>query len=246
MSSATPQADAFQRSDADIAMSITGDSMAFYTGLTMQEFIDDNDLYGKMLTHRYREVRLPPEAQAYFNVYPDLTYIIVLATPEDPDTVAVVPVLDAIVQSSPRLSMRLIRDDDDLTLLDLLLPNSDLINDLEELDLPQAFFFDDEWQLLGQWGPRPQEAESYLDGWLERNPEYETLADSSDDDDQQAYGALLEQLTCEMRVWYNSGLDDACTEEVLQLLSNLQTDENGRDGSASDVGEAAESQGERA
>ena len=151
--------------------------------------------------------------------------MIVLATPEDPDTVSVVPVLEAIVKSAPRLSMRLYSDDDDLSALDELLENTDLINDLDELDLPQVFIFDDEWQLVDQWGPRPQVVEASLDRWLDRNPEYETLADTNDDADQEAYSALLEQLTYEMRVWYNSGVDEECTKEVRKLLENLQSDD---------------------
>lgn len=227
MSSAPSQTVVSEGPDPDVAISITGNPMVFLAGLTMQEFIDANDVYGEMLIHRCQEVRLSAHAQDYFSLYPDLLYIIVLATPEDPDTVAVVPVLDAIVRSSPRLSMRLVRDDVHPALLNGLLQNVDPAIDLDEIDLPQAFFFDDEWQLLDQWGPRPQKAESYLDGWLENNPTYEELADSTDDDGQQAYSALLEQLTCEMRVWYNSGLNDACAEEIHQMLTSLQA--NGSD-----------------
>jgi hypothetical protein len=199
-------------------------AVAFLGGQTMDEYINANELYGGLLARRCQEVRLPTDAQLYFSKYPDMLFVIVLATPEDPDTVAVVPVLDAIVRSAPRLSMRLYSDEDDLHVLDEILENIDLLNELDELDLPQAFFFDDEWQLADQWGPRPQKTEASLDEWLERHPEYESLAESSDDDDQDAYGALLEQLTFEMRVWYNSGLDAECSLEVRALLESLQSE----------------------
>lgn len=205
------------------ASATTGSSaIAFLVGMTMDEYIDANELYGELLARRVQEVRLPSDAQYYFSTYPDMLYLIVLATPEDPDTVSVVPVLNAIVKSAPRLSMRLYSDEDDLSALNGLLNTHDVLKELEELDLPQAFFFDDEWNMVGQWGPRPQVVEASLDGWLERNPEYETLADSNDDVDQEAYSALLEQLTYEMRVWYNSGFDGKCAAEVQQLLENLQ------------------------
>ena len=200
--------------------------MAFTTALTLKEYIQGSELYGKMLGIRCDEIRLLPEIQSYLATYPDLLYVIVVATPEDPDTVAVVPILATIVGSSARLSMRLLRDEDDLTLLDGLLEDEDLLNELDDLDLPQAFFFDEEWQLVGQWGPRPAEAEAYLDGWLEENPEYERLSESDDDADQEAYAILLDRLTYEMRVWYNSGLNDACIGEVYDLLVNLQNDDD--------------------
>lgn len=205
-------------------VSVTGNPMAFTSALTLKEFIDANTLYGELIGIRCTEVRLPPESQSFLATYPDLLYMIVIATPEDPDTVAVVPILSTIANGSARISMRLLRDDDDLLLLDGLLDDTDLLNDLEELDLPQAFFFDEEWQLAAQWGPRPNAAETYLDGWLESNPEYEALADSDDDDDLDMYALLLDRLTYEMRVWYNSGLDSACILEVCDLLANLQTD----------------------
>ena len=142
---------------------VTGNPMAFTSALTLKEFIAANALYGEMIGIRCAEVRLPPESQSYLATYPDLLYIIVIAPPEDPDTVAVVPILSTIANGSARLSMRLLRDDDDLLLLDGLLDDMDLLNDLEEVDLPQAFFFDEEWQLVAQWGPRPKAAESYLE-----------------------------------------------------------------------------------
>jgi hypothetical protein len=206
------------------AVPATGISMAFTAALTLKEYIKANEFYGKMIDIRCDEIRIPPEIQSYLATYPDMLYVMVVAASEDPDTVAVVPILATIVNSSARLSMRLLRDEDDLTLLDGLLENVDLLTDLDDLDLPQAFFFDEEWQLMGQWGPRPKDTEAYLDGWLEENPEYEGLAESDDDAGQEAYAILLDRLTYEMRVWYNSGLNGSCIREVHDLLVNLQND----------------------
>jgi len=203
---------------------MTGVSMAFTSALSLKEYIKANELYGKMIGIRCDEIRLSPEIQSYLATYPDQLYVIVVAASEDPDTVAVVPILATIVNSSARLSMRLLSDEDDLTLLDALLESVDLLNDLDDLDLPQAFFFDEEWQLVGQWGPRPNDTEAYLDGWLEENPEYEELAESDDDADQEAYAILLDRLTYEMRVWYNSGLNGSGIRELYDLLVNLQND----------------------
>lgn len=199
-----------------------GNPMAFTTALTLREYIDANQLYGDIMGKRCAEIRLPADAQSFLATYPDLLNIIIIATPEDPDTVMVVPILATIVNGSARLAMRILRDDADLSMFDGMLPDLDLLNELDELDLPQAFFFDEKWQLVAQWGPRPKAAATYLNTWLRDNPEYERLADSDDDADQDAYMATLDRLTYEMRVWYNSNLNRKCILEVCDLLANLQ------------------------
>ena len=97
----------------------------------------------------------------------------------------------------------------------------DLNENLAELDLPLLLIFDEDWEFQGQWGPHPQEAERYLEEWFERNPAYETLAEADTPVAQKNYAALLEELTHEMRVWYNTDLNYACAQEVHELLASL-------------------------
>jgi hypothetical protein len=134
-------------------------------------------------------------------------------------------VLVAIATSSPRFTLQVVRDTDDLTGLDRLVEELDLAGAVNELDLPLLLLFDEEWNYQGQWGPHPQEAEHQLDEWFGQHPDYETLAESETAAAQASYAALLDQLTHEMRVWYNSGLNTACVREVRQLLAGLLDDE---------------------
>jgi hypothetical protein len=55
------------------------------------------------------------------------------------------------------------------------------------------------------------------------------LAESEAADDQAQFAALLEELTHEMRVWYNSGLNIACIAEVRALLAALLEDDTAED-----------------
>lgn len=194
-------------------------SLAYTSASSLEEFlafeIDDSQRYGV----RLQEVRIDADAQLFFNSYPDTLYFVLLVTVDDPDTLAVLPIVARIAASSPRFGLRILRDDADLSLMNMLVDEVDFLEDLDDLDLPQLYVFDEEWQLQEQWGPRPQEAEAYLESWLEQHPEYEAL-----DDDSEAYGAVVTALNNEMRLWYNSGLTQACVAEIWQLLAGLQSD----------------------
>ena len=196
--------------------------LAFTSALTFAEFLTVSPIYRQLLRQRAAEVRLPVEDQDYFAHYPDLTYFIVLVTPDDPDTVAILPVLVAIAEASPRFELRIVCDESDLALLDALVDDLDLIDSLDELDLPLLIVLDEEWTYQARWGPRPASADAYVEAWMERHPEYERLADEESDEDQVAFAALLEKLTYEMRVWYNTSLNDDCVHEIRALLTRLQ------------------------
>jgi hypothetical protein len=196
--------------------------LAFTSALTFAEFLTVSPIYRTLIRQRAAEVRLPVQDQDYFVHYPDMTYFIALVTPDDPDTVAVLPILAAIADASPRFELRIVCDEDDLTLLDALVDDLDLIDGLDDLDLPLLSVLDEEWAYQAHWGPRPASADAYVDTWLERHPEYERLADEESDEDQAIFAALLEKLTCEMRVWYNTSLNGDCAHEIRTLLADLQ------------------------
>lgn len=196
--------------------------LAFTSALTFAEFLTVSPIYRTLIRQRAAEVRLPVQDQDYFAHYPDMTYFIALVTPDDPDTVAVLPILAAIADASPRFELRIVCDEDDLTLLDALVDDLDLIDGLDDLDLPLLSVLDEEWVYQARWGPRPASADAYVDTWLERHPEYERLTDEESDEDQATFAALLEKLTCEMRVWYNTSLNSDCVHEIRTLLADLQ------------------------
>ncbi len=203
-------------------------SLAYLGSPTLEEYLDTPEAsYNTLLRRRLEEVRLQPADQLYIAEYPDVVHFAALVTPDDPDTIAVLPVLARIVSASSRFDLRVIPDDSDLTLFDALVDDVDLVDQLDELDLPQVFVFDDEWNVQEQWGPRPKAADRRLDEWLAENPEYEALADSDDDVEQDEYFTLLDTLVHTMRHWYNSGLNQACIDEIRQLLTSLQRDDTG-------------------
>ena len=173
----------------------------------------------EFLQIRRREIRLSPEEQAYFTTYPDPVHWLVIATDDSPDSLAVLPVLAHVAALVPRLSLRVVREDEAAQLLAVLADDQGLLASWAEADLPLLLSFDEEWHFQESWGPHPQAIEPLLDQWIAEHPEYESLAEDESLSGQAAYALLLEQLLHEVRLWYNSSLNKACAEELCALLA---------------------------
>lgn len=205
--------------------------MAFERCLPFAEYRSVQGDRGQLLEMRYAETRLTPAIQHAMASYSEMLTVVALVTDEDPDTIAVLPVIARLVDAALRIQLRVLSEAGDLTPLTTLLPDLDVISAIEEWVLPQFLIFDDEWELQAQWGPRPAKVEGNLAAWLNRYPEYEILADDESTAAQLRYAALTTALTYEMRVWYNSSMAAACQNEFYELLATLlPPDENGEIG----------------
>lgn len=205
--------------------------MAFERCLTFAEYCAVQGDRGRLLEMRYAESRLTPAAQYAMTTYSEMLNVVAIVTDEDPDTIAVLPVIARLIDASLRIQLRVVSEAGDLMPLATLLPDLDVMNAIEEWVLPQFLIFDDEWELQAQWGPRPAEVEGNLAAWLNRYPEYEMLADDESTAAQQRYAELTTALSYEMRVWYNSSMATACQQEFCELLTTLlSSDENGESG----------------
>ncbi|MEZ4673564.1 MAG: thioredoxin family protein [Caldilineaceae bacterium] len=177
----------------------------------------------QILQVRYAEVRFSPEQQNFLVNFPDVLNLVLVVSEDAPETAVILPILVRITEISPRLILRILRDTDDLTLLESAVDEIDFRDD--ELDFPVLLIFDEEWNWQAQWGPQPAAAESYLDQWLGEHSNYEELAVSEDLQDQEEYWFLTDQLLYDMRVWYNSALDQECISEICELLTSLSNDD---------------------
>lgn len=195
-------------------------AIAYGRCMTFSEYCLSQEDQGDLLRMRYAETRLAAALQAAMSEYGDTLSVVVLVADEDPDTIAVLPVIARLLAVSQRIHLRILTDDD-IHPLTVLLPDLDTAAALEEWDLPQFLIFDEEWELQTQWGPRPAQAERNLTEWLSRYPEYERLADDESAEAQRRYAELTILLTHEMRVWYNSALAAACQQEFCNALATL-------------------------
>jgi hypothetical protein len=197
--------------------------------MTFSEYSLPQEDQGPLLRRRYAETRLAPALQAAMSEYGETLAVVALVAGEDPDTIAVLPVIARLLAVSQRIQLRILTDDDTEPLA-VLLPDLDVAAALEEWDLPQFLIFDEEWELQTQWGPRPAQAERNLAEWLRRYPEYERLADEESTEGQQRYVELTNLLTHEMRIWYNSSLAAACQQEFCDVLATLLPAEESNEG----------------
>lgn len=196
--------------------------LAYSLAPLYEEFVARSPRLRPLLHSRYDETRLGPAVQLAANAFPEAINILAIIAEEDPDTVAVLPVVARLVDAGPRLQLRVLSDEGDLTPLSVLAPDLDLATLLDEWDLPQFLLFDEEWELQAQWGPRPSAAEPQVEAWLAAHPEYESLAEDETPQGQERYARLTEQLILEMRVWYNTALARSCLEEWQGLLAAWQ------------------------
>lgn len=204
---------------------------AFTTGSTVAEFLEATPALAKLVRQRLHEIRLPAAIQDYFVSYPDTLNFALLVSEDAPETPIVLPLWIRIVQLSSRFSLRIFRDTDSLTMLNQLVDEIDLQEDLGELELPICLLFDEEWNYQTQWGPHPQSAEPFLDRWFEQHGEYEALAEDEAPEAQRKFALLINDLIYQMRVWYNSELDQAAIQEIRALLAGLREEEE-REGSS--------------
>ena len=199
--------------------------LAYGRGLCYDEFVQRSSRFAHLLRTRYDETRLGPAVQLAAVTFPDTLNILAVISEEDPDTLAVLPIVARLADAGTRLRLRILCDDDDLAPLAILAPDLDIATLLDEWDLPQFLCFDEDWYQQAQWGPRPSRAESQVENWLATHPEYEVLAEDETTEGHDRYLALVEELILEMRVWYNSGLAGSCLDEWLDLLRVWQADE---------------------
>lgn len=212
------------------ALPIQHKAFTVTANMTLQEYLAELSQEQRQLMQiRRAEVRLAPEQQEFLLNYTDVLNFVVLVTDDAPETVIVLPIIARIAAASPRFSLHIVRDTDDLSMLETAIDGLEIEDEESELDLPLLFFFDEEWAYQAQWGPQPEDAETYLDEWLEKHPAYERLAESDDEEDQDAYWQMTDSLLYEMRVWYNSALNKACIREICDLLTSLLNEEETED-----------------
>src|SRR5262245_33860385 len=123
---------------------LTQRSLAFTASPTFAEFLELVPELAWPIRTRLREVRIPLECQDFFVRYPYVLHLILLLDVESPETVVVAPVLAAIARSSPRFTLHLCRESDDLRMLDRLVEDLDLADGASELELPLLLIFDEE------------------------------------------------------------------------------------------------------
>ncbi len=204
-------------------------SLAVTAGLSFAEYLVAYPAVAPILRSRRQEVRLSPDDQLFLATYSEWLHLMVVVETESPDTCILLPLLACLAETTPRLSLRILTTDDDLTALANLVEEVDLLDEDGDVDFPLLLVFDEEWEVSAQWGPRPQVADTYLDQWMEAHDDYTALMDLDDDDitpaQEDQLAELTQRLYHEMRMWYAKDADQAAVTEIRALLTDLVSDD---------------------
>lgn len=192
-----------------------GKTLAYHHAPTFAEYLALVPQRRDLLETRLGEIRIAPDSQFFFVTYPDSIRWLVVVAEDSPSTAVVLPVLAHVAAMSPRLDLRVLGEEDAAAVLARLTGSPDAGAALADADLPLLFAFDEDWQLQDQWGPHPAAIDPYLERWFAAHPDVESGGEPGEE--------VLAQLTQEMRLWYNSGLDQACAAELRTFLTAMQT-----------------------
>lgn len=197
-----------------------GKSVIYQRLLTFAEYLALVPQSRSLLETRLREIRIPPDDLFFFVAYPRRTRLLAVVADDTPSTVVVLPVIAHVAAQSPRLDLRVVREAEAADLLIALTGDAQAGDLLTDAALPRLLIFDDQWQIHALWGPHPKEIESYRARGQspDTNPAQHAPAQEHD------------RLTHELRLWYNSGLNERCAAELRALLAALHPAEGDPDG----------------
>ena len=187
---------------------------------TYAEYLRVHPCVAPLLQARQREIRLAPDDQLYFCTLPQAVHMVAVAHAGSPSTIAVLPVLARLAQASARISFWVLDPEAGVDLVQQMADDSAVDSALSRRALPLLALFDDERQFLGEWGPHPAGFSVYMDAWRRRHPDCAPDCEFAADGVSRQDATLCKELTHAMRLWYNSGLNQAVIAEVRALLES--------------------------
>lgn len=203
------------------ALPIQSKSLAITSALTYREYLESSPEPRQLIQTRLSEVRIPPAHQEFLINYPDILNFVFIINEDVPETTIILPIIQRMVATSPRFLLRILRERDAFFLLEAAVNDLELDDDTD-IELPLLLVLDEEWNCQIQWGPQPAAADPYLDQWLASNPTVESFSSEGENQEEQGTDpGLFDVLLQEMRIWYNSGLDQECIREICDQLAQL-------------------------
>lgn len=130
-----------------------------------------------------------------------------------------IPILMRMAQTNPNLDLRLFTRKDWIGFKKYLA-------DQGILSIPTLVILEEAYKQLGVWVERPKAVAEAVDRWHEAHPEVEEMRHRFDIDaaeKQAKLHAFSDELTAEMRQWYDAGLQSETVREVTELLETAAT-----------------------
>lgn len=180
----------------------------------MEAFIESIRQHKKVMRERYNRVCLLPEECEAFTRLEKPYYMAVMTEEWCTDCLMNLPILARIVDSAPRMELRIFIRKDWPAL-------RAYYTGLNIHSIPVATLLDEKFSLLSQWVERPQAAHARLDAWKAAHPEIDEIRrrfDLSSEQKRAMLKEINERLLVEMESWYDGGLQSETIREVGELL----------------------------
>ena len=202
------------------AHSADAKSLVYHAAPTFAEYLKISR-QRDLLEARLQEIRLFPRDQAYVVCYPHEVHLLTVVAEDSPATIAVLPVLAHLTAMCPRLALRVLDREVAAGPLATLLGEQAATIRLDDAHLPLLLACDQAWQYHGSWGPHPRAIEPYLAEWRASRSATKPPPPADAPRGKEPDAGRQEPSAHEMRLWYNSGLNQACAQEVCALLAQI-------------------------
>lgn len=109
------------------------------------------------------------------------------------DAAQIIPVINKVAELNPNITLLLVLRDENTELMDLCLTNG-------TRSIPKLLVINDEYEINGSFGPRPEAASNLVDDFREQ------------------YGKLTPDFKQYMQIWYNKDRGKSIIKDLLQLM----------------------------
>jgi hypothetical protein len=165
----------------------------FSTAISFTQFVQNAEAHREMWQVMERRGRVPEEWLGRVRQLPGRWNLLVLLEDWCGDAVNTVPIIAALAQGAPNLELRVLGRDANPDLMEAHLTHG-------SRSIPVVIVFDEEFEEIGWWGPRPAE----LQAWV------------------RSEGAPMpkEERYREVRRWYARDRGESTLREIVELLED--------------------------
>lgn len=163
----------------------------FHAASTFAEFVHAADANAALWRAMARRAQPPQDLVDRACALPGNWHLLVLVEDWCGDAVNTVPAIAALADAAPNFTLRVLRRDENLDVMDAHLTNG-------SRSIPVVILLDEEFEEVGCWGPRPAELQAWVRG----------------------EGATLpkEERYVQMRRWYSRDRGETALREIMALL----------------------------
>ncbi|OBQ57266.1 thioredoxin family protein [Tamlana sp. s12] len=164
-----------------------------------EELADYTKLNDRRMKRWDKTVRITQEAKHSMTEFQQKVTWLVITESWCGDAAHVLPVLNKLASLSENIDFKVVIRDENLQLMDLFLTKG-------SASIPKLIVIDNlTGEVLDTYGPRPSEAANYVKRFIAKN------------------GKLTPAFKADLQHWYNDNKGQNVIEDVIQMLSKLQT-----------------------